>query len=130
LVDGLHLSGVTDWLDIDVGDRHLDAATTAVILRTSATGHHGLLRDHAVGNTLRALCAATYVTLYHSIVPLDHERLRYYQAVAALYRLAMFSLMRAQGAESAGHRPQAIAEVTPAVLRALSRRIARLTGAT
>jgi aminoglycoside phosphotransferase (APT) family kinase protein len=128
LVDGLHVSGVTDWLDVDVGDRHLDAATTAVILRTSATGHHGLLRDHAVGNTLRALCAATYVTLYHSILPLDLERLRYYQAVAALYRLAMFSLMRARGAESAGHRPQAIAEVTPAVLRALSRRIARLTG--
>ena len=128
LIDGLHVSGVTDWLDVDVGDRHLDAATTAVILRTSATGHHGLLRDQAVGNTLRALCAATYVSIYHSILPLDLERLRYYQAVAALYRLAMFSLMRARGAESAGHRPQALAEVTPAVLRALSRRIARLTG--
>jgi aminoglycoside phosphotransferase (APT) family kinase protein len=98
LVDGLHVSGVTDWLDVDVGDRHLDVATTSVILRTSATGHHGLLRDHAVGNTLRALCAATYVTLYHSILPLDLERLRYYQVVAALYRLAMFSLMRARGA--------------------------------
>jgi hypothetical protein len=117
-----------DWLDMDIGDRHLDAATTAVILRTSATGRHGLLRDHAVGNILRTLCAATYVTLYHSIFPLDLERFRYCQAVAALHRLATFSLIRSRGPESAGFRPRAITEVTPAVLRALARRVTRLTG--
>lgn len=113
---------------MDVGDRHLDAATTAVILRTSATGHHRLLRDHALGNTLRMLCAATYVTLYHSIFPLDLERFRYCQSVAALHRLVMFSLIRTRGPESAGFRPGAIAEVNPAVLRHLASRVARLTG--
>jgi aminoglycoside phosphotransferase (APT) family kinase protein len=128
MVEGVHVTGVMDWLDADVGDRHLDAATTAVILRTSATGQHPLLRDHAMGNTLRMLCAAAYVTLYHSIFPLDLERFRYYQAVASLHRLAMFSLMRARGPESSGFRHQAIAEVTPGVLRALARRITRLTG--
>jgi len=81
-----------------------------------------------VGNTLRTLCAAAYTTLYHSIFPLDLERFRYYQAIAALHRLAMFSLMRARGPESAGFRSGAIAEVTPAVLRALARRVTRLTG--
>ena len=129
MLQGAHVSSVVDWLDMDVGDRHLDVATTAVILRTSATGQHGLLRDHAVGNSLRMLCAATYVTLYHSIFPLDRERFRYHQAVAALHRLAMFSLMRARGPESVGFRPRATVEVTPAVLRSLSRRIAQYTGA-
>jgi len=128
MIDGVHVSGVMDWLDVDVGDRHLDAATTAVILRTSATGQHGLLRDQAVGNTLRTLCAATYLTLYRSILPLDSERLRYYQAVAALNRLTVFSLMRARGPESVGYRSRAIAEASPAVLRHLARRLARLTG--
>src|SRR4029077_6888653 len=106
----------------------LDVATTAVILRTSATGQHGLLRDQAVGNTLRTLCAATYLTLYRSILPLDFGRLHYYEAVAALYRLAVFSVMRARGPESVGYRPRAIAEVSPAVLRHLARRLAHLTG--
>jgi aminoglycoside phosphotransferase (APT) family kinase protein len=128
IVDGVHVTGVTDWLDVDVGDRHMDAATTAVILRTSATGQHGLLRDQAVGNTLRTLCAATYLTLYRSLLPLDFERLRYYQAVAALYRLAVFSLMQARGPESVGYRPRAMTEASPAVLRHLARRLARLTG--
>ncbi len=128
MIEGVHVTGITDWLEADVGDRHLDAAMTAVILRTSATGQHHLLRDHAFGNTLRALCAAAYVTLYHSIFPLDLERFRYCQSVAALHRLVMFSLMRARGPESAGFRPRAIAEVTPAVLRLLARRVARLTG--
>jgi aminoglycoside phosphotransferase (APT) family kinase protein len=129
MVESVHVTGVMDWLDADIGDRHLDAATTAVILRTSATGQHGLLRDHVVGNILRTLCAAAYTTIYHSIFPLDLERFRYYQAVAALRRLATFSLMRARGPESAGFRPQAIVEVTPAVIRSLARRLAHLTGA-
>ena len=128
MVEGAHVTGVLDWMGVDVGDRHLDAATTALILRTSATGQHGLLRDRAVGNTLRLLCAATYVTLYHSLFRLDLDRFRYYQTVAALHRLSMFSLMRMRGPESAGLRPRAIAEVTPAVLHALSRRVTRLTG--
>ena len=128
MIEGVHVTGITDWSGADVGDRHLDAAMTAVILRTSATGQHHLLRDHAFGNTLRALCAAAYVTLYHSIFPLDLERFRYCQSIAALHRLAMFGLMQARGPESAGFRPRAIAEVTPAVLRLLARRVARLTG--
>jgi aminoglycoside phosphotransferase (APT) family kinase protein len=128
IVDGVHITGVLDWIGVDVGDRHLDAATTAVILRTSATGQHRLLRDHAFGNTLRMLCAATYVTLYHSLFPLDLRRFRYYQSVAALHRLAMLSFIRTRGPESAGFRPGAIAEVTPAVLRHLASRVARLTG--
>ncbi len=128
LVRGFHITGIVDWLDADVGDRHLDAANTAVSLRAAATGQSRLTRDNAVSNTFRALCPALYVALYHSIFRLDFERFRYCQGVAALHRLATFGLMRMRGAEAAGFRPQAISEVTPTVLRLLARQVGRVSG--
>ncbi len=37
LVDGVRVTGVIDWVNTDVGDRHLDAAMTAAILSSSAS---------------------------------------------------------------------------------------------
>ena len=36
MVKGVRVTGVIDWVNTDVGDRHLDAAMTAVILSSSA----------------------------------------------------------------------------------------------
>src|ERR1700729_2017605 len=36
MVEGVRVTGVIDWVNTDVGDRHLDAAMTAVILSSSA----------------------------------------------------------------------------------------------
>jgi hypothetical protein len=41
----------------------------------------------------------------------------------------MLGMMRARGAETVGFRPEAIGEVTPGVLRLLSRYAARKSGA-
>ncbi|HYL57634.1 MAG TPA: phosphotransferase [Candidatus Acidoferrales bacterium] len=128
MVKGFHITGIVDWLEADVGDRHLDAANTTVALRAATLGRSSLMHDNALSNALGALCPALYVALYHSILRLDFERFRYCQGVAALNRLATFGLMRLRGAEAAGFRPQAISEVTPTALRLLARQVGRASG--
>ena len=129
LVKGLHVTGVIDWAHAAIGDRHFDAATTAVILSTSAMEHPRWMRDNAVGNNLRRTFNALYVALYHAIAPMELGRLRYYQGLAAALRLSMLGMMRVRGPQSVGLRPDAISQVTPSVLRLLSRYAARSTGA-
>jgi aminoglycoside phosphotransferase (APT) family kinase protein len=128
IVLGLRVTGVIDWVSADRGDRHLDAATTSAILATSAMDRPRWMRDNAAGNSLRALFAALYFPTYHALAPMNLERFRYCQAVAALFRLSTFGMMRARGPRSAGYRPEAIANVTPDVVRLLSRYAARKAG--
>lgn len=128
LVRGVQVTGVIDWVNTDVGDRHLDAAMTAAILSSSALERPRWMRDNVVGNSLRATFTSLYIPLYHAMAPLDFERFRYCQAVASLLRLSMLGIMRARGAETVGFRPEAIGEVTPSVVRLLSRYASRKSG--
>jgi aminoglycoside phosphotransferase (APT) family kinase protein len=129
MVQGVRVTGVIDWVNTDVGDRHLDAAMSAVILSSSAMEEPRWMRDNLVGNGLRASFAALYMPLYHAMAPMDFERFRYCQAVSALLRLSMFGMMRLRGPEAVGFRREAIAQVTPAVVRLLSRYATRKSGA-
>jgi aminoglycoside phosphotransferase (APT) family kinase protein len=128
MVAGMRVTGIIDWVNTDVGDRHLDAAMTAVILSSSAMEHPRWMRDNLAGNTLRATFASLYVPLYHAMAHLDWERFRYCQAVAALLRLSMLGMMRARGPEAVGFRAEAIREVSPGVIRLLTRYAARKSG--
>ena len=128
LVQGLRVTGVIDWVSADCGDRHLDAATASIILATSSMEHPRWMRDNAAGNFLRATFASMYLPLYHAMLPMDLKRFRYCQGVAALMRLSMFGMMRVQGATAAGFRPEAIGNVTPAVVGVLSRYATRKIG--
>jgi aminoglycoside phosphotransferase (APT) family kinase protein len=128
LVQGLHVTGVIDWVNADRGDRHLDAATTSVILATSAMDHPRWMRDNVAGNFLRANFASMYLPLYHAMLPMELARFRYCQGVAALLRLSMFGMMRMRGADAAGFRPEAMRNVTPSVVRLLSRYATRKIG--
>ncbi|MHB8381767.1 MAG: phosphotransferase family protein [Candidatus Binataceae bacterium] len=128
VVRGTHLSGVIDWVNTDVGDRHLDAGMTAAILLSSAFEHPRWIRDNLVGNSLRLSFAGLYVPLYHAMNRLDFERFRYCQAVAAMLRLSMLGMMQARGPETEGYRPEAMSEITPGVVRLLSRFAERKSG--
>lgn len=128
VVSGLRVTGIIDWVNTDLGDRHLDTATTSAILASSTMERPIWMRRNPIGNTLRKTFTSLYLALYHVMAPLDFERLRYYQAVAALLRLSMFGMMRTRGPESVGFRPEAIVEITPAVTSVLSRYAARKSG--
>lgn len=121
IVQGLRVNGVIDWVSADRGDRHLCSATTAVILSTTTMEQPRWMRENFAGNSLRRLFASLYIPLYHALAPMEWARFRYCQAVAALYRLSTFGMMRKRGPESVGYRPDAIQNVTPAVVRLLSR---------
>ncbi len=128
LVTGFRVSGVIDWVNADLGDRHLDAATTAVILSTSSMEKPRWMRDNAAGNSLRKTFSMLYFPLYHAMAPMELDRYRYCQGVAALTRLSMLGMMRVRGPESVGFRTEAIEQVTPSVLRLLSRYLSNKTG--
>jgi aminoglycoside phosphotransferase (APT) family kinase protein len=128
MVRGFSVTGVLDWVNTDCGDRYLCAATTAVILSTTAMEQPYWMGENLAGNGLRALFASLYLPLYHAAAPMEFERFRYAQGVAALLRLSMFGMMRVRGPESVGFRPQAIVNVTPSVLRLLSRYATRKAG--
>ena len=128
VVSGMRVTGIIDWVNTDLGDRHLDTATTSAILASSTMERPLWMRRNTIGNTLRRIFTSLYLALYHVMAPLDFERLRYYQALAALLRLSMFGMMRTRGPESVGFRPEAIAEITPAVTSVLSRYAARKSG--
>jgi aminoglycoside phosphotransferase (APT) family kinase protein len=130
LVHGRRLLGVIDWVSADVGDAHLDVATTAAIMSSSAMARPRWMGANARGNLLRRLYAGTYLALYHRQSRLDFERLRYCQAVAALFRLSTLGMMLQAGAESVGYRRQALAEVTPGVMKLLARYFERKSGLT
>ena len=128
LVKGLRVTGVIDWANAAIGDRHFDAATTAVILSTSAMEHPRWMRDNIAGKNLRRTFNALYLALYHASAPMELRRLRYYQGLAGALRLSMLGMMRVRGPQSVGFRPGAISEVTPLVLRLLCGYVARKTG--
>jgi aminoglycoside phosphotransferase (APT) family kinase protein len=129
LVKGFRVTGVIDWANAAIGDRHFDAATTAVILSTSAMEHPRWMRDNLAGNNLRRTFNALYLALYQASAPMDLWRLRFYQGLAGALRLSTLGMMRVRGPHSVGFRPGAINEVTPSVLRLLNGYVARKTGA-
>jgi aminoglycoside phosphotransferase (APT) family kinase protein len=128
MVEGFRVTGVIDWANAAIGDRHFDAATTAVILSTSSMEHPRWMRDNVAGNNLRRTFNALYLALYQVCAPIELRRFRYYQGLAAALRLSMLGMMRMRGPQSVGFRPGAISEVTPSVLRLLGRYVARKTG--
>jgi len=130
MVQGLRVTGVIDWANAAIGDRHFDAATTAAILSTSAMEHPRWMRDNVAGNNLRRTFNALYLALYHASAPMELPRLHFYQGLAGALRLSMLGMMRMRGPQSVGFSPAAISEVTPSVLRLLRGYVARKTGAT
>lgn len=121
LVAGARISGIIDWVSAESGDRHLDAATTSAILSCHSMENPPWLRDNLAGNSLRRFYNGLYVALYHTMMPLEFARLRYYQGLASIYRLSTLGMMRSRGAESVGYRAEAVSEVTAPVLQLLAR---------
>jgi len=128
IVQGMRVTGVIDWVNADRGDRHLCAGMTAAILSTSTMERPRWMQENLAGNSLRRLFASLYIPLYHALAPVEWERFRYCQAIASLYRLSTFGMMRTRGPEAVGYQPQAIEHITPSVVRLVSRYLTRKSG--
>jgi aminoglycoside phosphotransferase (APT) family kinase protein len=82
-----HCTGIIDWSDADVGDRHADVAATLVLVRSSPgeIGHNWWQRFTTLPG--RWLLQAYYLHSYRQRLPVDDRKLAYYLAWACLRRL-------------------------------------------
>jgi aminoglycoside phosphotransferase (APT) family kinase protein len=118
---------VLDWTYSDVGDPHADVAMTLMLMRCmpleARTWWTGLMVG--VG---RALLWRLYLHAYRRRAPLDEDVLRYYQALAALGRLARHARWQWAGARATGSKPSIVARLGSADLAGLCGYFRRLTG--
>ncbi len=80
-------TGILDWCDSDVGDRHADVASSLVLIRSSPDAIAKTLYQWLWTLPGRWLFWKSYLHAYRKRLPLDEQTLAYYGAWAALRRL-------------------------------------------
>jgi aminoglycoside phosphotransferase (APT) family kinase protein len=101
VVDDEQRLGVIDWSGAALGDRHCDIASTAVLMRTAPGGVGGV-----VGTLLdrfgRYMLLRRYLRNYQQHLPIDRERLRYWEALQAFEWWLRVVAMQSFGASETG----------------------------
>lgn len=120
-------SGVLDWCEADVGDRHADVATTLLLLH-AAPAEVRTLGERLLARPARWSMVRHYWDVYTRGCRLDRGRVRYYLAWAALRRMAMYGMWLRAGPESTGSKPAVLQHLTPEHVEALRRGVRRWTG--
>ena len=117
LVDGDRVV-LLDWSAAALGDRHCDVARTLALFWLA-----GPLAKSAVERTalrlLRGYVVSKYRREYESLLPLDEDRLRYWQALHAFGVWTQIAVMRQEGEAAIGARQGVLDEVPASVLPAL-----------
>jgi aminoglycoside phosphotransferase (APT) family kinase protein len=80
-------TGIIDWSDADVGDRHADVATTLTLIQAAPTAIGNNWWQRFITVPGRWLFQKSYLFAYNWRLPLDNRRLAYYLAWASLRRL-------------------------------------------
>ena len=111
---------VIDWPDATVGDRHNDIASTLVLIRTAPVDS-GSLSERLLTRFGRGLVVWRYLSRYRSQLPIDRERLRYWEAARALNRWGLMAVFQSGGSAAIGLKPDTAQRVPPEQL-ALVRR--------
>jgi aminoglycoside phosphotransferase (APT) family kinase protein len=94
---------VIDWSDADIGDPHMDVATTLLALRCLPPPDVPAWERPFVP-WYREMVARRYLRAYQRSAPLDVARLCYFSAWAALRRLARYGRSFCLGARSGWKR--------------------------
>ena len=80
-------AAVLDWSEADFGDRHADVAMALLMIDVAPVEGASLV-DRVMLPIGRFLTHTLYLHAYCRRLPLDRRRLRYFQAWAAMWRLA------------------------------------------
>lgn len=80
-------TGILDWCDSDIGDRHADVASSLVLIRSAPDAIAKTLYQRLWTLPGRWLFWKSYLQAYRKRLPLDEQTLAYYVAWAALRRL-------------------------------------------
>jgi aminoglycoside phosphotransferase (APT) family kinase protein len=127
VVRGWRCVAVLDWSESDVGDRHADVAMALLHMKTAPVENaSGLTRLMLpIG---RFLTRMMYYNGYRRRLPIDPGRLRYYQAWAALRRLARFGRWVCVGPHVNGYKPDARRHICRRHVADLERYFERYSG--
>jgi aminoglycoside phosphotransferase (APT) family kinase protein len=127
MFDGNRCTGVLDWCEADVGDRHADVATTMLLFKSVSLDWQGLWQNvaHWPG---RFLLLQGYLEAYHQRLPLERTLLRYYYAWAALRRLCKYGRWLRASPISTGSKPSLLEHLSAAGIDRLSHCFRRWSG--
>jgi aminoglycoside phosphotransferase (APT) family kinase protein len=127
MVEGDTVSGVLDWPNVDIADRHADLGFTLFLLEAEAAEPRGLWQRLVVGLG-RRLLTRLYLRAYCRHLPVDRGLLRYYRSLTALRRLAQYGIWRQVGAEATGSRPDALTRLDDEQVETVARYFRKHTG--
>jgi aminoglycoside phosphotransferase (APT) family kinase protein len=127
LYDHMHITGVLDWPEADVGDPHADIATTLMLAEATEVeppnAFMGLLRLPGA-----FLVRRWYLRGYWLQRTIDWKLVRYYGALAALRRLTRFGMWRRESPEVTGSKPTALTLLADGGVKAVERFFRRQSG--
>jgi aminoglycoside phosphotransferase (APT) family kinase protein len=112
LVDDDRNVVVLDWPGAALGDRHSDIASTLVLLRTAPFEPRNWL-EGLLTRFGRGLLVWMYLWRYRRNLPIDRERLRYWEAVHSFQWWAQVATMEQAGSAAMGAKPDTAARVPP-----------------
>jgi aminoglycoside phosphotransferase (APT) family kinase protein len=98
-------TGILDWGDADVGDRHADIASSLMLMRSAPVGigKNWWQRLNALPG--RWIFWKYYLWAYRRRLPLDEQKLAYYIAWASLRRLCRRGMWLKCSPKIDGHKP-------------------------
>jgi len=127
MVEDDAVTGVLDWPNVDLTDRHADLGFTLFLLET-AVAELSSLRERLIVGFGRRLFTRLYLRAYRRHLPVDRGLLRYYRSLLALRRLGQYGVWRQVGAEPTGSRPDAVARLDDAQVQTVTRYFRKHTG--
>ena len=105
-------SGVVDWCECDVGDRHADIAATLVLF-WSAPVEIPTYLQRLIAWPGRSMLRRRYLRAYRRHLSLNRRTLAYYVAWAALRRLCGWGRWLRAGPCSTGSKPSVLRYLSP-----------------
>ncbi len=127
MIEGDAVTGVLDWPNVDLADRHADVASTVFLGETAPT-EAGSFWKRLVLRLGRRLFTRLYLRAYRRHLPLDRGRLRYYGSLVALGRLVQYGIWRQVGSQATGSRPDTITRIDDQQVETVVRYFRRHTG--
>lgn len=122
LVDGEHMT-LLDWSDGTLGDRHADVARTTALLWLAAPLLANPVERTIVG-VLRHYIVPAYKREYRKLLPLDEERLCFWEAFLAFRSWTQVAVIKQEGEGALGARAGVAAELPDSLLPAFDRYVA------
>ncbi len=103
---------VIDWTGAALGDRHSDIANTLVLLET-APANPPKLQDRLLARFGRGILVWLYLRHYRRRLPIDRERLRFWQAMRAAEWWGYTLALDVADSEALGLKPNVGSKVPP-----------------